>query len=748
MAFDGAGRDRRPRRGWSPGGLLAGALLLALTQPSADASGATQDGPAELYAEADRLAGAGDLDQALELLDLGIDETPGQPSWQALFRIRKAEFLKAESLEESLALYDEAEEIVRAHVHEHVYYETLVCHVLGGRGDAFRHWGLLDQAGRWFAREREEVERLRTGGNDVPVERLVANHHGLNLALALNDPLDEELYAAHPLERIKLLLRYGRGLFEAERRDPEREPRAGSVLRDALAELDDGLPAGALPAVERILPELTLVEVALREGDREAANRSLASARALLEGMDGPRPTERAHFLVLEARVGADAAASRKRLAAYCQGQVAHWQRAPSRAGGYGSLQFGYGRLALSELIRLELELERGEDGPRAALAHVLATQATGTLAKAVDAPDVDLALVREELLDEGDGLLLFLPARDRSHLFLVDRQEVVHVLLPPIDRLDAPRTDLVRTLQRPASEVKEGLPRERHVAKQERACAELGRALLPADAVRRLERWDHVFVIGLDLFGELPLEVLPAGEHASLGTWRAVSRLPSAAVGVHLKRAARAAADDGGAVVLVGAARNEAAEAEFGLAPLGVTDADLEALLAPYPEEERRTLLGPRASLAELDRAGLPGARTLQLFAHGVQDRAGERPAAVVLADGLLRADDLEARAAPPLVLLAACRASAGPERRGDAGSSDLAGAFLATGAHAVVASSFRLEVASALRLSEHFHRAFAGGASPAEALRIARSELAGEEGFADPFYHSLWWLVGIGDG
>lgn len=669
-------------------------------------------------------------------------------------------------MEGPLADLERVEAIVRAHLSEHVYYEKLLCHVFGGRGEVFREWGVLDRAGLWFAREREAVAALVERGEACEKERLAANAHEVNQALALDDAdllessvrraLDDtELYDAFPLERVKLRLRLGRGLFEAERLDRDRPRRAESILSSALAELEQlaGSPE-AMPTEECLGPALTLAEIALREGDERTARLRLAEVKRIASRLSGPHPEERALVAALASRIEGNPARTLPALAKAYGALVASWKAAAPRAGGYGFLEFGAGRAVLSELIRAEMASRPGESGVRRAFEHALACQDLGSLARRLEGGAVDLARLRAEFLKPGDGLALLVPARDASHLFLCDTERIDHIELAPIDVLRARLGDLLRTLQGPLAELPAGRRRERRAERREAARSELGRLLLPPRVVERLGRWTLVTVVGLDLVGEVPLELLPAGDHPFLGTWRAVARLPNLSVGLALARRSGEPGRTG--MALFAAPENPVVGERFGVDPadLALPAESFEAFLAPYSSGVRVLWRGREATLERLDDPALDRVGALQFFTHGVQELDRERPAALVLTpsaahpDGLLRAVDIEARRMPPLVIASACRTGAGPSRRGDAGASDLGGAFLGSGARAVLLSPFDLELTAARRLAEGFHGAWAGGGvGAAEALRAAREELSRDPDFDDPFLFGLFWCVGDGN-
>jgi hypothetical protein len=396
--------------------------------------------------------------------------------------------------------------------------------------------------------------------------------------------------------------------------------------------------------------------------------------------------------------------------------------------------------------MRLDLLLEKGRAGVERALSRLLSAGATGTLARKLAAPAASLSEVRAGLIGTAKdrAILVYFPAPDRTHLFVVDHDSTEHFPLAAADYIEAARYEAERTLRRPAK----GSARDRLVREREAALAELCRQLLPQEVLVRLKERTRWTIVGEDLLGPVPFEAL-APDGAYLGTTHAIVHLPSLPIGLRLavraRREVRTSAGAGvAAVVLLSP-------------PLGsdrsLTDAQIGEMLGAYPSKTKEIAGGPAAGLATLRRAS-PVVRVAQVFAHGHYDESRERPAGMLLAppegqeSSFVGSEEVELLDAPPLVVLTVCGAARAPKRRGDAGAADLAGAFLSAGdrARCVVQSAYDLDVDSARELSIHFHAALVGGDSPAEALRKARAALARDPDFADPFHHALIGVVGLG--
>ena len=250
-------------------------------------------------------------------------------------------------------------------------------------------------------------------------------------------------------------------------------------------------------------------------------------------------------------------------------------------------------------------------------------------------------------------------------------------------------------------------------------------------------------------------------GTREPLGLARALYRLPSVPLQLWLaRRPPRARGEPERDLYLV-AAPLQATELgelwpgmpELPLLPFG--EEEQEQLTGAYGEGRALVRTGPSASHETLAALAPGTTRTLQFVAHGafLQDEDHERGACIILApadgfpDGLLWCDDVEQLTSPAeLVVLTACGSARGPQRIGDDGVAHLGGAFLIAGARAVVVAKSDVEYYATLDLMEVFHRRLSEGASPAQALRDARRELAATPGREHPFYHSLIQVLGLG--
>ena len=180
-----------------------------------------------------------------------------------------------------------------------------------------------------------------------------------------------------------------------------------------------------------------------------------------------------------------------------------------------------------------------------------------------------------------------------------------------------------------------------------------------------------------------------------------------------------------------------------------------------PYARQESRAVvrdlgggsirrLGADASEAYLKRAPLRRFGVLHFATHAVTDEVNPDRSGVLLAPGAANQDgllqireivdlDLDGR----VVVLSACSSNTGALLRGE-GVMSLARAFFQAGAHAVVASLWRLRDDEAADFFDRFYRHLGRGTSVAAAFQAAQREL-----IAGGAPAAAWaGLVALGDG
>ncbi|MCE9595581.1 MAG: CHAT domain-containing protein [Planctomycetes bacterium] len=585
--------------------------------------------------------------------------------------------------------------------------------------------------------------------------------HQAGIAMMLGEParvervLEEEapLYAEHLAARAVLKLQLGFAWLEVARREarPEDAQRARESLEAALADTE-------LSERERTSGTLRLAELELEQHHLERARELWRSADAALAAQGASKSREMRRSRVLAARLALESERDsvelvrlRDELSDELDAFLDEWRAIGAREGGYGLMHHDLTLSLFNEFTRLALATEGDEVGARHAFAKLMEAHAASSLARRLSAPAPTLEELRDVLVsDAGHGALVYLAGPARSYVFALDRERLtVHEIADEF-AIERARRVLVGELLATGGGVlgSEACSASRTLAAE----------LLPPDVRARIATWRTVGACGLDLFlGDVPFEALDLGDGRMLGVDRATYVLPSLAVGAALARESTRALGPLTAVRLLAmpvVAPRIATEYE--LAPLELSDRAIDDVLAAYPEELRAIVRRGDARPGAMLGSGSDGVQVLQILAHGVRNETNPHGASFALTpedaqdDGLFDARDVERtyanRAAPAVVVATACRAGSGAQRRGDAAATDLVGAFLGAGSRVVLASSYDIDLEVARRLSKRFHAELWSGASPAEALRIAREELLGDPQFAALAQPLLVRIVGLG--
>jgi tetratricopeptide (TPR) repeat protein len=714
--------------------------LLAYQQAAATASDA-DDGALLLREAASRLRTAGRMEEALQTLDQGLTMvSPDDWTWPWLAVLAADVSHRLGRAGRAHALLDELETVTP----DEPGYDGVRLTAEGVRGLLLLAAGRHGPADTHFAAELAIAEAMHERDGRQTSGMVLAHLHQVHLGLARNehdgvvrqvDRLLEDLILYPQRSGARATLRHNQALalIQLETRDPLRPPEAERVLR-AVADLDPpaGLAAENALALARLLLDQGRVDEAgevLRDEQLTGpAATTLAARHARLAGQD-PTP----HHLAL-----ADA----------LEALIARWDGDRSPESGRGLLHFRADRALLDELITHDLARE---GDAWAALQRVADVSAHTTLAQALHAPAPDMRALAAGL-PEGRGLLIFLPSvSGGSHVFAVDAGGIETGRAATYHELEESRATWTALLTSDAHARGDGEFRD-HMQDVERGLAdEFSRRLLPDAVAARVASWSSLTLVGQDGIGPFPLAWLPLGDEPYLGVSRAVDAWPGLAAGAALRVPAAGSGPD--CALLSGVTPSDAVRARWGDLPaLALSDRDATRLLESYADAAVEVLTEDRATPAGLAAACAAGPRVLQLLVHGVQDLRRPRPATLVLSadgdrDGLLHADDASTLRSPPLVVLTGCRTGAGPERRGDASSADLPGAFLRAGAAAVVVSHADLTWGAAVDAGAALHAALRReGASPAEALRRHRAELVEEHGAAAPFMEGLLEVVGHG--
>jgi tetratricopeptide (TPR) repeat protein len=626
-----------------------------------------------------------------------------------------------------------------------------VCTSLGLLGEVQLALGLIDRAAKNSRLETELAQALNSTSHAagasirrakllVAMERFEALERQIEAARA-----DEEMVQFPGVEGW-LALASGTGAAALGRGDSEWNEKAEAEFKNVLRDM--GTMIGP-----KMSAMAWLAEIAMRKRDYADAARWLTRLNRTLDEAEqvyGTPSFETQAFAASLANKlvherGADEeqlAASLVNLRSTYDDLLAYGGKLPVRPGGVAFLHFAQRRFILSQLIRSLVVEHPGEVGAAAAFWQFCRAQELGTIVRRSNAPvPRSVAELESRLLTEGEGVLAYMPGFDRSHVFAFDAEKVVHVEIAGFDALEALREDYVSAV----STYPEEGQRPRALAESKHRAMALSGALLPTPIIERVRGWKKVAVTGIDLLGYTPFEFLEI-EGVRLGESHAITYLPSLAGAIHLRERKRGVTPAHGVYLVAGPEQDAGA----GLPRLPFGSRERALVLDPFREHSNHELVGREATLKSFALADITDYRVLTFLAHGKLDHTRERPASILLTpvkenDGVLTCGAVEQLAVPPIVVLGCCRAGSGPQRRGDFGVTDLSGAFLSAGAQAVLLSPNRLDYRSLLELVGFFHSALTDGASPAEALRRARVELARDPATAHPF-HALIHVVGWG--
>jgi hypothetical protein len=267
---------------------------------------------------------------------------------------------------------------------------------------------------------------------------------------------------------------------------------------------------------------------------------------------------------------------------------------------------------------------------------------------------------------------------------------------------------------------------------------------LLPDDLPARLAKYSGVTVVGADLLGGVALEALPLENGKLLGEAVPIDNTASLPFVTALASAAKPVERGRTAVLVLGCTQPAADVPDAtGIAGFSFPEAQLRPVLAAYDKGEsdfavsRKRLL--EASLGDFD--------VVQLVAHEVHRRDGDREAGLLVRDGVAWRTDFDNRIVHGVVIVSACGGGDGPGRIGEGeGFTSFAGAFLWNGARAVIASRNPLQTLDHLRLMARCHTHLAAGDSPARALQQARKEMAGDSDLLARTQRALLQVSGAG--
>lgn len=417
----------------------------------------------------------------------------------------------------------------------------------------------------------------------------------------------------------------------------------------------------------------------------------------------------------------------RVRLLAEFERQIERYRRAPPETSGIGYLHFGDSYLLANELMRVEIALGRADapapnstSGARAALEVPLRLHSVGSLARGTPARDLDLAGVERGLVASEGGFLLYFPGRARTLVFALDASGARVWELESWLAIELARREVQSAVLMAA---RSGTPEDERRARE--VAAHLAGLVFPPELASRIAMWRSIVVLGTDLTGWIPFELLrPTAASAELGLTHAVSYLPSFHWGVFLDARPTEPIDVRGPDLLLVTGDRVPDEVARRWSVEDFTEDVVEPVLAAWGDRARHVA---RAAFDDV-RNGAPSARVVQIVAHGVYDAHRRRPAGILFSGAGTQGheawpEDVESVRWPEIVVLDTCGSQRAQLRRGDDGRAGLGGAILAGGARCVLLSYSDVELRASMHLTSAFGRELRAGAAPAEALRRARS-------------------------
>ena len=423
------------------------------------------------------------------------------------------------------------------------------------------------------------------------------------------------------------------------------------------------------------------------------------------------------------------------------------WRAASRPDVSVGFLHQGSRIDAVGEAIRLIVALDPSPAGLERALDLVLEVQLLGSFSRNAGTTAVSLGEVRDLLLGKDDGVLLYLPGRERTHAFLVDRDSIAHFDDLPANPTVREATRLLIQELRRRRTIASADARDRHRIRLDELSADLASLLLPPRIVAEIAEWRGATIVGADLMLHPPFAALPIESGQPLGARVAVGYLPSLPMGIALARRLEDEARAPSLALLV---------AQRPSPRHGLPEIPFEAETARELEElygSERTLIASgltRESIGELD---LTDTAVVHLTMHGTHVTGIDRGTALLLEpvgdldDGVLLGAELDQHLSrlSGLVVVEACRAGLGQERRGDDRLTHLGGMFLERGASAVALSAADLEYHASTAMLLRTHRRLVAGATPAEALRAAYAERIDELDGLARYYDAEFHVVGL---
>jgi CHAT domain-containing protein len=349
---------------------------------------------------------------------------------------------------------------------------------------------------------------------------------------------------------------------------------------------------------------------------------------------------------------------------------------------------------------------------------------------------------VQSKLLIPGETLVAFYLGGDRSVAWVLTRQSLTAIRLPPAKTIERDAQPALDSLRNP-------------MARDRAALAALGRDL-QIDAIEKLAGGARLIVVPHGALHDVPFDALVDSSGRMLVEHFAISYAPSASSLAFLRSVRRPVRTP--ATLLAVANPIVGSEAA---ATLRQGDLAHMNLLAPLPESAKeaqqiaqlfgssaRVLEGVSATRSALRVDGAERANILHFATHALIDETRPDRSGLVLTadpprdDGLLQVRDIyRLHLDADLVTLSACETALGPNVTGE-GILGLTRAFFFAGARSVVASMWDVDDASASQFMRDFYGSLRRGVPIDLALQRAKLDFIREG--KPPFYWASFVVSG----
>ncbi|MEZ5973391.1 MAG: CHAT domain-containing protein [Planctomycetota bacterium] len=379
----------------------------------------------------------------------------------------------------------------------------------------------------------------------------------------------------------------------------------------------------------------------------------------------------------------------------------------------------------------------------KSAFDWLLATQDSGTLARAMNARSKTFAQLCISLLPSDEAILYLHAGRFHSTAILVAPHQVRMFRLcragAAKERFENLSQSFLAWHHNPSKQ-----PPDWQDASQS-----LTELLFPVELRAALEELDpSVLYLTGSLDDEyLPWEALPWSDELTFGERFALAYLPSMVVGVALAERAQTGPPVSPtlAQLLVTDEPLTGGRLDF--------DVDRKSLLEAYGNPgdtwDHVVFFGQEASAAALTAPHVPGAALIHVLTHGQEAKEGIPSQTLLMPNGAGgQTEWTYANFDTPLqgstILLSACAPAAAVPRRGDDGRHHVPGAMLAAGAPTVICSTLPTRFRASQAIDREILAALADGQNPAQALRTMRRNLG--EGFGPDRF--LPQVIGVSKG